>query len=175
MKKSTSSELCQQCTTLSIYSKGGESSKQILIPNQDKLFYSGLIRGQLLQTSILSEILFCYFFAPKNKTCYLVQIAHAYQTLKPHPHIALDIVNLSKQFNAEGVVLCSTPIGSFLPKELILITGEVIDQCNNAGVKVLDHVLFQQNTYQCISLLEDEMLDYCHDKYKAMIQSVGEK
>ena len=175
MKKSSYIELCKQCTTLVIHSKGEKTSMHILIPINDKTFFMQLVRRQLFQTSILSETLYCCFFSSKNKTYHLVQIAQGYQTIKPHPHMASDIVELAQEFKSEAVVLCSTPIGSFLTEELSFITGEIIAKCEDIDVQVMDHILFKQNTNQCISLLEDEMLDYCHIKYKAMMQLKKEK
>lgn len=175
MKNELLSRLCAKCTTIVNISKSGTKKVTPMIPIAKKEFFQYLVDRQLHNTPILSEVLYCAFFTRHNHELILVKIAHGYQTLHPHPHMVADILEICETFKVEAIVLISTPMGSFLPDELKLITGEIIEKCEKRNITVLDHVLFKQNNTKCISLLEDEMLDYCKDRYLQYKQLSGEK
>lgn len=174
MKNELLSRLCAKCTTMVTLSKFGDKTATPMIPIAKKEFFQHLVHRQLYNTPILSEVLYCAFFTPNTQELILIQIAHGYQTLNTHPHISHDIVEYAQKFKAEAVVLISTPIGSFLPDEIKLITGEIMVVCEKFNIKVLDHVLFKQNNSSAISLLEDEMLEFCKDRYMQWCQNQRE-
>lgn len=145
-----------------------------MIPIAKKEFFQYLVDRQLHNTPILSEVLYCAFFTRHNHELILVKIAHGYQTLRPHPHMVADILEVCETFKVEAIVLISTPIGAYLPDELKLITGEIMVACEKINIKVLDHVLFKQNNSSAISLLEDEMLEFCKDRYMQWCQNQRE-
>lgn len=168
-------EMCAKCSTLVIISKEGEFSAPMASTSKDKLFWAQAVREQLFPTQILSEVLYCAFISEKFSCITITQIAHGYHTLAPHPHIAHDIQILSSKLMSSSIILISTPIGRFLPKGIALITGEVMEECAKKGIRVLDHVLFHQNSEPVVSLVEDDMLDYCRQQYLQQVQIKAEK
>jgi DNA repair protein RadC len=175
MENELLSRLCAKCTTMVTLSKFGDKTTTPMIPIAKKEFFQNLVYRQLDNTPILSEVLYCAFFTRNTQELILVKIAHGYQTLNTHPHISRDIVEYAQKVKAEAVVLVSTPIGSFLPDELKLITGDVMIACAKHNITVLDHVLFKQSEDKSISLHDDDMLDYCRLRYLEHKQLAGEK